>query len=296
MNHSAWRIRIFVAFAGLLAHPAWAQTPPPVIAACYSVANGGLRVVTTASDCRATERFTTWNLQGPQGPQGLQGLIGAQGPAGPQGPQGPIGPQGQSIQGQPGAQGATGATGATGPAGATPPCFDSNNRFRDCGDGTVTDKTTGLMWEQKLASSDAACTYATQASRNVRCQQNIYSWSARSYPEPQTPTGTLYADFLARLNLDATENPTTSCFANHCDWRIPTVVELQSILLAPLPCGSTPCIDAMFGPTEASSYSTSSSFDTTGSRMTWIVRFADGSVDLVNKDSYKFARAVRGGW
>jgi len=41
-------------------------------------------------------------------------------------------------------------------------------KYVDNGDGTVTDNTTGLMWEKKLVSSNAACTSATQASRDAR--------------------------------------------------------------------------------------------------------------------------------
>jgi hypothetical protein len=31
-------------------------------------------------------------------------------------------------------------------AGAAPPCFDDLNRYVDCGNGTVTDTVTGLVW------------------------------------------------------------------------------------------------------------------------------------------------------
>lgn len=82
------------------------------IVACQKRGKGFLRVVTSAEDCRASERVITWSArgeQGPPGPAGPQGLIGppgpagepgAAGPAGPQGPQGPSGPQGP--QGPPG--------------------------------------------------------------------------------------------------------------------------------------------------------------------------------------------------
>jgi hypothetical protein len=52
--------------------------------------------------------------------------------------------------GPPGPKGDTGATGPTGAAGtvtrAAGPCFDNSNRYVDCGNGTVTDTVTGLIW------------------------------------------------------------------------------------------------------------------------------------------------------
>jgi len=43
------------------------------------------------------------------------------------------------------------------------------------------------------------------------------------------------------LTWSAARNPAAGvCFAGHCDWRLPTIVELQTILLAPNPCGSFP--------------------------------------------------------
>jgi Protein of unknown function (DUF1566)/Collagen triple helix repeat (20 copies)/IPT/TIG domain len=74
---------------------------------------------------------------------------GAVGQQGPFGPPGPTGPQGQ--QGPTGATGSTGATGPQGPQGPAGPtaagrCYDNANRFVDCGNGTVTDTQTGLIW------------------------------------------------------------------------------------------------------------------------------------------------------
>jgi len=52
---------------------------------------------------------------------------GAEGPPGPEGPAGPPGPPGTGTH-------------------ADPPCFDNANRYIDCGNGTVTDTVTGLIW------------------------------------------------------------------------------------------------------------------------------------------------------
>jgi hypothetical protein len=107
--------------------------------------------------------------------------------------------------------------------------------------------------------------------------------------------------FLAQLNSTA--------FAGHTDWRLPTMAgtfiptgqnpELESILLAPYYCGTSPCIDPVFGPTAASASRISryqSSSPVGGDLASaWNVGFADGSVDYGLKTTPFFVRAVRGG-
>jgi len=168
-------------------------------------------------------------------------------------------------------------------------CKSTLPRFVDNGNGTVTDNKTGLMWEQKL-------TCGAQDFAIPRCKENLYTWSAAS---PFTePTGTLFSDFLERLNdlKSANDGTTTPCFANYCDWRIPTVGELRSILPAPFPlCGSFPCIDPAFGPTQASYHWSSSSLASNPVGV-WLVGFSAGFVDIgTNKNGVGPARAVRGG-
>ena len=63
-----------IAFVTVYAAPA-----PSTIQACYDNANGNLRRVTSASQCRHNETPISWNIAGPAGPRG---------PAGPQGPAG----------------------------------------------------------------------------------------------------------------------------------------------------------------------------------------------------------------
>ncbi len=101
---------------------------------------------------------------GPQGPVGLTGATGATGAAGEPGPRGDpgaTGPQGLAgPQGSPGDQGIPGPVGPQGPVGpagvvlkADGPCFSNDSQIADCGNGTLTDSVTGLIW---LADPDCA--------------------------------------------------------------------------------------------------------------------------------------------
>ena len=154
-------------------------------------------------------------------------------------------------------------------------------RYVDNGDGTVTDNKTGLMWEKK----DGTCTV-----RGVHCSGNAYGWSASG----TAADGTLFTSFLATLNSDVSSSGASTCFANHCDWRIPNIVEIQGILLTAYPCASTHCIDPTFGPTQPSPYWSSSSL--AGDPFNaWEVYFSNGLVSNDLKTGGIFARAVRGG-
>ena len=269
---------------------------------------------------------------GPRGPAGAQGATGATGPAGPAGPQGPVGMTGPpgatgatgatGVTGPAGAKGDTGATGATGAAGAQGPagpqgpqgpqgpsgsgtglpactapdvavlyngafiCKSAVPHYVDNGDGTVTDNTTGLMWEKKTG------TVGTPNPFDLHDVNNFYTWSVTPY---YSPDGTLFTVFLATLNLDASSSGSSTCFAYHCDWRIPTIVELQGILLTPYPCGTSPCIDPTFGPTPSKSAYWSSSSLAGSPSSGWHVDFNDGYVSFNDRIYVFSARAVRGG-
>lgn len=83
-------------------------------------------------------------------------------------------------------------------------------------------------------------------------------------------------------------------FAARCDWRLPTPAELETILLAPFPCGTSPCIDPVFGPTAANLY-WSSTTHAGDPNLAWFVAFGNGGVGLADKNGFARVRAVRGG-
>jgi hypothetical protein len=109
------------------------------------------------------------------------------------------------------------------------------------------------------------------------------------------PDGTVFTEFLAKLNGASSDGVTlTGCFAGHCDWRLPTIVELQTILLAPDPCGTTPCIDPVFGPVASTGYWSATTFATFPIGA-WRVYFSDGYMDADVKTNVEYVRAVRAG-
>jgi Protein of unknown function (DUF1566)/Collagen triple helix repeat (20 copies) len=270
---------------------------------------------------------------GAAGPAGPSGPLGPPGPVGPAGSQGPAGATG--VTGSAGATGATGAPGAPGPKGPVGPagsgglptgcgattwsgtsvpvvvdpavfytpsggtgtgtwtCRSQLPRYVANGDGTVTDNESGLMWEIETSTSCAGV---------VTCTTSQYTWSSSG----TLADGTLFTTFIAGLNGGDYYSPSAgqdvstgagSCFANHCDWRIPTLVELQTIVESTAPgCQtSAPCIDPIFGPTaplNQSAYWTNSTYSA-GTAGAYLVYFLNGAVLTDNKTQGGFARAVR---
>lgn len=153
-------------------------------------------------------------------------------------------------------------------------------RYVDNGDGTMTDNQTGLQWEKK--TDDAG----------VHDKDHTYTWSATS--GGTTPNGTVFTAFLNQLNNCTTNDGSavTGGFAGHCDWRLPSILELQGIV--DLTAGS-PTIDPIFGPTVANIYWSATSNATTPTAAWW-VSFGNGWVFNFYKDGTYYVRAVRGGW
>lgn len=100
-------------------------------------------------------------------------------------------------------------------------------RWTDHGDGTATDNRTGLMWELKTDDG------------SIHDKDNRYGWSTGA---PWAPDGDAFTEFLGTLNggsIDS-EFKIGGCFANTCDWRLPTLPELTGILSDP-ECAALPC-------------------------------------------------------
>lgn len=137
---------------------------------------------------------------------------------------------------------------------------------------TITDNQTGLTWE-KLTDDGS-----------VHDKDNAYTWADA------------FATKVQELN-------TAPCFADHCDWRLPNVNELHSILDY---AHSNPQVDAVFNMTCAPSCTATdcsctaadlywSSTTDTLSDSAWKVGFDLGFVVADGKAFLGFVRAVRGG-
>ena len=150
------------------------------IHACVD-AQGRVRVVADGERCSKRETRLEWNIAGPVGPAGPQGVPGTNGTDGTG--VAFVGNFAESQHGCPngGVIFATGgvntylcngkdATTMSRPDG---PCFDNSNRYVDCGNGTVTDTFTGLIWLQQancLPDADwAAANYAAAGLKDGDC-------------------------------------------------------------------------------------------------------------------------------
>jgi uncharacterized protein DUF1566 len=180
------------------------------------------------------------------------------------------------------------------PASGQTSCWDSSGSSVPCGgtrqdgdikagaalsytsnaDGTIIDNNTGLVWEKKTPTCGG----------DIHCVDDTYTWADA------------FTGFIAVLN-------TVPCFAGHCDWRLPNIKELESIVNhgTVLPAVSGAFNDTN-GPSGANgSYTKSSLYWTASSWVfdpmaAWDINFASGASGASGKISHSsFVRAVRGG-
>lgn len=164
-------------------------------------------------------------------------------------------------------------------------CYET--RFDGSGN-TVIDLKTGLEWEKKDASN------GTPNYANAHDVDNDYTWcagaSSTECSDSNNPLdGTIATDFLAKLNGTSTG----ICYQNHCDWRLPTLAELQGIGLDQEACESAPCVaGAELLPMRPNYYWSSTSY-VINTAIAWLVNFGDGSSTASYKPAKSYVRAVR---
>lgn len=165
--------------------------------------------------------------------------------------------------------------------------------YVDNGDGTITDTSTGLMWEKK--SDDGT----------IHDKDNTYSWSGASYGSTNVLDGTAATTFLAALNAGGG-------FAGHTDWRLPNRKELESLvnleIAYPAPStfpafntgcgvnssGNPGCTVTTCSCTGRYGYWSSSTY-ANDPQIAWEVNFYDGTPGGNYKLFGYYVRAVRGG-
>jgi hypothetical protein len=172
-------------------------------------------------------------------------------------------------------------------------------RFEDCGNGTVADHKTGLQWEKKTGDPGFAkilCdTVGCPDPHNVN---NSYHFATGS----NLRDGGIFVDFLRRLNGELDPDAADGCFADRCDWRIPLISELQTILIGPeaapgqaATCAAGPCVDPAFaavgGPTKNQAYWGDRSFFPAN----WGAQFQNGNIFTFVLTFENYVRAVRTG-
>ena len=198
-------------------------------------------------------------------------------------------------------------------------CVASSGCFCDLGNGTIKDTCTGRQWEKKTS---------TAGVHNVN---NLYSWAGQctvggALCQPNAAAAATCAAHADGGTTGCSECASGTCnwdlfgfgaittvwdwvnqlnaanFAGHNDWRLPSEGgqnspatgsnELETIRLTPYPCGTSPCINSIFGPTASGGY-WSASANATDPGYAWDVDFGGGGVGFAYKANAYYVRAVR---
>jgi len=165
----------------------------------------------------------------------------------------------------------------------------SATRYEDTGLGSVTDHQTGLEWQK------------TDDAGGLTDKDNSYTWTGDG-AGGTAPNGTAFTVFLSGLNAPdgpgsgSGSGPTdTGCYAERCDWRMPVIEELTTIVDCSF---GNPCIDqSVFGATNALSGYWSASTDNGNPVNAWLLDFDGGNPANIDKNHLFIpqVRAVRGG-
>lgn len=150
-------------------------------------------------------------------------------------------------------------------------------RYRDNGDGTISDRLTGLMWEKKCNNTiDPQCPEEHDVDMTLTWNDATKRW-------------------LTRLNGEGGD--TFRGYAGYSDWRLPTATELRRILIDP--CSERPCIDAAFHNTTDSFTATAAHWSSStihiDPSLAWFVDFGSGAIRTNSVNEVLSVRAVRGG-
>ena len=145
----------------------------------------------------------------------------------------------------------------------------------------VVDKQTNLVWEKKTTAVGSG-----QNSGDLHDVDNIYDWCEATGNNEGPRCLENDTSWIGKVNAEA--------FAGFSNWRVPTREELLSIVdTSVATCDrSTPCIDAIFGPTQASEYWSSTEVSP---NVAWIVIFSSGNLMFGTKSDRALVRAVRNG-